>query len=89
MEEIVFLYAIFLFFVACAFVATIASSRSRSGFGWFLLSLLVTPILTFALVVSLPSAARAEHDAPVPEPGRKLEDPKPAPVVSASWTGRD
>ena len=88
MEDLIFLYPIFLFFVACSFVAAIASSRARSGFGWFLLSLLVTPILAFALVVSLPSVAEKEQDTPTPEPDQSPEEAKPASVVSASWTGR-
>lgn len=35
-------------------VAIIASNRGRSGFGWFLLSLLISPILAIILLVCLP-----------------------------------
>lgn len=57
---------IFLFWVIFAIVvAVIASSRGRFGFGWFLLSLVISPLLTFILVLCLPRVAteRAPHQA--------------------------
>ena len=35
-------------------VGIIANSRNRSGFGWFLLSVLITPVLALILVLCLP-----------------------------------
>lgn len=42
-------------FAASVVIGIIAGSRGRSGFGWFALSLFVSPILTLILVVALPS----------------------------------
>ena len=41
-------------------VGIIANSRNRSGFGWFLLSVLISPVLALILVLCLPSPERAE-----------------------------
>jgi hypothetical protein len=38
----------------CVVIAIIANSRGRSGFGWFFLSLIITPILSLILVLCLP-----------------------------------
>jgi hypothetical protein len=35
--------------------AIIAPSRGRSGFGWFLISLLISPLFGLILVLALPS----------------------------------
>lgn len=45
---------IFLFWLVFSIiVAVIASSRGRSGFGWFLLSIFLSPLLTAILVLAL------------------------------------
>lgn len=45
---------IFLFWLVFSIiVAVIASNRGRSGFGWFLLSIFLSPLLTAILVLAL------------------------------------
>lgn len=46
-------------------VGICASSRGRSGFGWFLLSVAISPILALILVLVMPKlgAAEAARDA--------------------------
>lgn len=39
--------------VAAFIVGMVASSRGRSGIGWFLLSLIITPIITLVLLLLL------------------------------------
>jgi hypothetical protein len=49
-------------------IGIIASSKGRSGFGWFLLSVLISPLLSFILVLALPSLStrlRTESGEPV------------------------
>lgn len=51
-------------------VAIIAPSRGRSAFGWFLLSLLISPVLGLILVLALPkrgsaAVSRDESGAPI------------------------
>jgi hypothetical protein len=48
MEVIIF------WLIASIIVGVIASSRGRSGGGWFLLSLLISPLLTIVPVLALP-----------------------------------
>jgi hypothetical protein len=51
------LFLIFLFigFPLCIVVGVAAHSRrGRNGFGWFLLSLLISPLLAGLLVLALP-----------------------------------
>lgn len=45
------------YFVFSIVVGVAASSRGRSGFGWFILSLLISPLLTLILVLVLPNCA--------------------------------
>jgi hypothetical protein len=61
------LLVILVFFIGAIFVGAAAGARGRSGFGWFLLSLFVTPFLTVLLVLCLPNLAaiarqKAQHD---------------------------
>lgn len=49
--ELLFFYA--LFAVA---VGAVASGRGRSGFGWFLLALIISPVISIIIVLILPSA---------------------------------
>ena len=46
---------IFLFWgILSVIVGVFASSKNRSGFGWFVLSILLSPIITLILVAILP-----------------------------------
>ncbi len=55
---------IFFFWVGFSVVVgVLASSRGRSGFGWFLLSCLISPLLAGLLVAVLPSA-KADAELP-------------------------
>jgi uncharacterized protein (DUF983 family) len=50
----------FFWLLFAAIVGVAASSRGRSGFGWFLLSILISPLLGLILVLVIPNkAARA------------------------------
>jgi ABC-type transport system involved in cytochrome c biogenesis permease subunit len=52
---------IFLFWIVFSFiVGYFASTKSRSGFGWFFFSLFLSPILGLILVAVLPKKAYAE-----------------------------
>ncbi len=52
--EIVLLWVVFAVIVAVA-----ASGRGRSGFGWFLLSAVISPLLSFILLMVLPKVGAA------------------------------
>lgn len=58
------------FIVFCVVVGIIANSRGRNGLGWFLLSLLATPILMLVLLLCLP---RVGHQAQVPETAPEMQ----------------
>jgi hypothetical protein len=70
-----------LFYFGLAIVVGVAANtRGRSGGGWFLLSLLITPVITGLLVLALPrvgpSAAPPQPDSsfePPPQPDRSFE----------------
>lgn len=58
---------IFLFWLgASVVVGIIASSRGRSGFGWLILSLLISPLLAGILVLALGAPKNASPDTPSP-----------------------
>lgn len=46
---------VFFWFAFAVVVAVAAGSRGRSWLGWFLLSLVISPLLTLILVLVLPS----------------------------------
>lgn len=49
----------FIFWILFAgVVGIVASSRGRSGFGWFLLSILISPLLGVILVALMPALPR-------------------------------
>jgi hypothetical protein len=48
------LFFVFVWFVFAIVVGVAASSRNRSGAGWFLLSLLVSPLITTIWLFILP-----------------------------------
>ena len=66
MELIVF------WFIVSILVAAYASSRNRSGFGWFLLSLIISPLFTFIFLAILPKRA-GNIPAPAPAAPQTLE----------------
>ncbi len=47
---------ILIYFVFSVVVGAVASGRGRSGFGWFLLALIISPIISIIIVLILPSA---------------------------------
>lgn len=66
--EIAFIYVALS--IACAFLA---ARRGRSGFGWFLIALLFSPLIGFIFVLVLPSKAVAAG-TPTPEAHVKCPD---------------
>jgi uncharacterized membrane protein YhdT len=61
-------------------VGVVASIRGRSGFGWFLLSCIISPLLAIIVVALLPSKkaqaieAQALRDIPTPDSHVKCPD---------------
>jgi hypothetical protein len=53
----------FFWFVLAVAVGILANSRGRSGFGWFLLAVLLTPLLGFILVLASKDLSKAEAAA--------------------------
>jgi hypothetical protein len=51
---------LFWFFFAIV-VAVIATNRGRSGFGWFLLSVFISPLLSVILVLALKNLKDEEN----------------------------
>lgn len=49
--ELLIIYLLFAFAVGA-----VASGRGRSGFGWFLVALIISPIISIIIVLILPSA---------------------------------
>jgi hypothetical protein len=50
---------LFLFwFMFSIVVGVFAGTKNRTGFGWFLLSLIISPIITFILVAVLPRVSK-------------------------------
>jgi len=58
-------------------VGVAANSRGRSGFGWFLLALVTSPLIAGLLVVALPRKAMSEY-GPVRISKERASDPMPA-----------
>jgi len=55
-------FAVF-YILATAVVSLIASSRGRSGFGWFLLAFLTSPLIAVVLLVCLPKKGVGDPEA--------------------------
>jgi len=51
----------FFWLIFAVVVGVVASSRGRSGFGWFLLAMVVSPLLAFIVVAFLPSLKNAPN----------------------------
>jgi hypothetical protein len=58
---------ILFWFVVSLLVAVFASSRNRSGFGWFLLSLIISPLITFIFLAILPKRAGYLETSELPQ----------------------
>jgi hypothetical protein len=73
---------IFIGWLIFAFVVAIAASgRSRSGVGWFLLSILLSPLVGLILVLVLPNSRQEQLLT-------KLAGRSEAPLPRASIAGR-
>lgn len=69
-------FAVF-YFVMCVGVGIGARSRGRSGILWFVLSLLISPLISLivlALLPNLSTTAQAATDAPSPDTHVKCPD---------------
>lgn len=64
---------LFLWFIFAVIVGVGASSRGRSGFGWFVLAMLISPLLAVILLVLLPSL-RSTPGGPTPDTHVKCPD---------------
>ena len=59
---------IFIFwFIFSVVIGVVASSKGRSGFGWWLLAMLISPLLALILVLVFPAINAADGQAPTPE----------------------
>jgi hypothetical protein len=58
---------ILFWFVVSLLVAVFASSRNRSGFGWFFLSLIISPLISFIFLAILPKRAGYITASEVPQ----------------------
>lgn len=68
---------LFFWFVASIVIAVGASSRGRSGFGWFVLSLAISPILSLvalALTPNLAEKSASTNNSPTPDTHVKCPD---------------
>ncbi len=52
-EMLLMWYLVGTVVVFSMFVGLFAASRGRTGFGWFLLSLITSPVLTFIVLLAL------------------------------------
>lgn len=59
----------------CVAVAVLASRRGRSGLGWFIVSLLLSPVLGFVFVLVLRDLAHASNE-PTPDTHVRCPDCK-------------
>ena len=57
----------FLWFICSVLVAVFASNRNRSGFGWFLLSLFISPLITLIFLAILPKRFTLGESSNVPQ----------------------
>lgn len=64
-----------LWFTFAVICGVAASSRGRSGFGYFLLAMIITPLLCFLLIIAIGKTKQAENqNAPTPETHVKCPD---------------
>lgn len=73
---------VLIWFVGAIAVGVGASSRGRSGFGWFILSLLISPLLTLILLLVMPNLAeKAAAEATKPNADTHVKCPDCAELV--------
>lgn len=78
-----------LFWTVCAFVvAAAARARGRSAIGWFMLSVLLSPLIAVLLLIAFPARTRpARYQAPAFAPTRRTDEktcPQCAETVKAA-----
>jgi hypothetical protein len=68
MELLLFylLLPVFGYLFLAVLVGIVARGRGRSGFGWFVLAVIITPLIAFILVSSLPIIRRVSLPANIP-----------------------
>lgn len=66
---------VFFWFLFSVVVAIVAGSRGRSAIGWWLLSMLISPLLGIILVALLPSLKVVSAAAPAPTPETHVKCP--------------
>lgn len=66
----------------CVAVGMLANRRGRSGFGWFVIALIASPLLGFAFTLVL-----ADKSKPLPSPQAQADNTPAAPVFSWPETG--
>jgi hypothetical protein len=54
-------------FILSVVVGVFAGTKNRSGFGWFILSLFISPIITLILLAILPRRGSAPESCPLSE----------------------
>lgn len=66
--------ALLLWFALSVVAGIVAASKGRSGFGYFLLSLVLSPLIGLLLAALLPRAADPQAAAAAAEPTRKCPE---------------
>lgn len=78
----------FIYLGLCLGVAILASNRGRSGFGWFFLSLLISPLLGFIFVLVARNLAQQPtvivQQIPSPPAPADVRDTKACPFCGES-----
>ena len=57
-----YIFPIIIFLVFCIVVGAAASNRGRFGFGYFLLSLILTPLITFIILIILGNSKKIRRE---------------------------
>jgi len=71
-----------LFWIGLAIVIGMAAgSRGRSGFGWFLLALVISPLLALILIALMPSLARPAGAEAAPTTATHVKCPDCAELI--------
>ena len=81
--EVILIIAVLIAIVLAFVSAMIASGKGRSGFGWFVLTLIFPIAILFVAIAGPVSGATQERPAQTPSPTR---NPVPAPSNTASLT---
>lgn len=73
--EILLIWCVF-----CVVVGIAANARGRSGFGWFLLALVISPLIALVLVLVMRDLRREQRQ----EQQRASQNQRPPPLVTNS-----